>query len=109
MTELTTVTTSWLNKQKEILVTLFQEKNRLQAEVDANKVYCTGDGDYPEKNHNVIFEDDDGIWIGGFNEETRTWFSQDDEVNSGEPTDYPVFWKYLISPKSAYIARKGAE
>lgn len=70
----------------------------------SDKVYCTADGDYPNPQQMVIFEEDGEIYIGGYLVDKDLWFTDDEYDN--EPINYSVYWKPLKSLKEQYEKQK---
>lgn len=71
-----------------------------------DKVYCTADGDYPEKNQIVIFEVDGDAFVGACYDYDLDcgsyWFGESDDITDFHPITEPIYWKPLTSLKAQY-------
>lgn len=72
-----------------------------------NKVYCTKDGEFPDKNEMVIFEvEGDDTYIGGCESYDLDcgsfWFGEDVDKADFHPITEPIYWQPLTSLKAQY-------
>ena len=87
-----------VKKLECVNLTWMSKYTELEAE---QKAFCTTDGDYPEENRMVLFDDGDDTYIGGYDPKAYLWFTNDDEWDNTKNVD-PVYWKYLTPIKSNY-------
>lgn len=87
-------------KLERKIVELTTENERLQVV----KIHNTADGEFPAEKQEVLFENEYGTWLGGYDHDAGLWFYNEAIFKKSE---YPVYWKPQTSLKHEYEVQNG--